>query len=277
MLQNIQCSTPLNPLLKKRIAYYYFIKEDNLKEPLAFKYYPHYYSTLNFYKNAQLDLKNRTRLIEATQENVIQCIYSNNIKEPKRTIINGALNVIGIVFQPLGFNYFFPKQFHTGPQEYQLEMPNPKWSKQINAIYSATSIAVKTQLLDQLLAAKYMDLETPLLQRAIDYIIERKGAIELLALSQQFCVSRRTMLRYFKQYLGCSFSDFKAVVKFRFAFQEGVKGNDKLSALAYEHNYYDQSDFNKHFKAKTNETPKKMMATVTKVSEELLWKLEPAV
>ena len=43
-LAKIQHKTPLQPTLKKHIAYYYFLKETQPITPTEFWHYPHYYT-----------------------------------------------------------------------------------------------------------------------------------------------------------------------------------------------------------------------------------------
>jgi AraC-like DNA-binding protein len=128
--------------------------------------------------------------------------------------------------------------------------------------------------LDVLFESLYRDFDAPIVEKSVEIIIKRKGDIYLNELAEVLNISRRTILRNFKAHLNCSFQDFKNVVKFRKAIEHNNQKStyNKLSDLAYDLNYYDQSDLIKTFKSMTNETPKRMLAAISPLSNKLIWK-----
>lgn len=90
----------------------------------------------------------------------------------------------------------------------------------------------------------------------IDSIIENKKLIKVDELAEQFNITKRTLQRMFKRYVGVS---PKWVIK-RYRLHE-VAGklaeneNPDLSQLAVELGYYDQSHFIKDFRAIVGESP----------------------
>lgn len=266
---------PSTPKLKKHIAYYYFLKGGNQKTPVEFSYYPHYYSTLNFFKHGEIVIKGATRYVFHNKQKAYTSVFSRNTKSVKSSLLEGPYNVIGVVFKPLGINHFVIQKLHNQFQEYIFEALGITLHTYLDNIFDKAVFSQKAQLLDEFFSHNYNEFKAPILKDAVAKILACKGDINLTELSAFCDVNRRTLLRHFKDHLGYSFRDFKAVVKFRTALNQGIqKGQlNKLSDLAYDANYYDQSDFIKQFKVKSKETPKQMLKTVTQVTDQLLWKI----
>ena len=95
-------------------------------------------------------------------------------------------------------------------------------------------------------------------------------------IENQVNLSRRTILRQFKKYLHCSFEDYKNTVRFRLAIENFSDNNENTSNLIADIAYYDQSDFIKHFKTLTGESPKKLLKEITNNPEYInyFWKLK---
>lgn len=271
--REVHTSIPKNSVVKQHIAYYYFMQTADVHEPFEFSYYPHYYSTLNFFRHAHIELINGVRHVYSAKENNNLCIYSRNVKTVNKSVLKGEFNSIGVSFHPLGFHHFFPNQVDLSTQEYMIQHAGKEFDAYLHRIFMADSISDKTHLLDTLFEANYKKYEASLLKKAIAVIMNCEGEIEVQELCRHLGTNRRTLLRHFKQHLGYSIREFKAVVKFRVALREGVKHTAQSSSMAFDHNYYDQSAFIKYFKAKTSDTPKKLLPSLTQVSAQLIWKL----
>ena len=84
-------------------------------------------------------------------------------------------------------------------------------------------------------------------------------------------ISRKTVLRLFRQHLDMSPTEYKSILKFRKsleAFQE-ENHDGQMTQLAYEGAYYDQADFNNHFKEKTVLTLKQLFAELNDIKKGL--------
>lgn len=152
------------------------------------------------------------------------------------------------------------------------QSPENQLKSNLDEIFKTDSIADRVKLLDVFFEKVLQDFKAPVLEKAIEILIKRKGNIGLAELETHLNTSRRNLLRHFKLYLGCSFRDFKSVLKFRIALEHGTQGTKKMSDIAYDSNYFDQSDLIKGFKSKTNETPKNLLKDITPLTKKLLWK-----
>lgn len=261
-LPDIKTHSPVDPKINRYIDYYYFLDSQSKKECFEFLHYPHFKSTLVIFKNAEINVKENVNYISSSHENNYRCIYNNNVSRVHKEIVVGPYNIVGIVFNPLGFNYF---------QGINAQDPVGLFKSYLDEIFASDSIASRLELLDDFFGKMLQDFKAPVLEKAIELLMNRKGNIDLSELEILLDTNRRSILRYFKLHLGCSFRDFKTVLKFRIALKQGVLGTKKLSDLAYDSNYFDQSDLIKGFKSKSNETPGKLLKKITPVTEKLLW------
>lgn len=274
-LPDIQTVEPLDPQVKRHIAYYFFLKETDQSVNLEFWHYPHYHSTLLFCKNGEVIVKDDTRFILPTNVPQYSFFFNNNMRDAKREIVKGAFDLLGIVFKPLGINYFLGQSGGGLELDKLIENFGHTIKQEISQIFDAKDLSDKARHLDALCRIRYQALPTQIIEKVVAQVLRLNGDIELTQLSADLKTSRRSLLRYFKQYLGCTFREFKAVVKFRTALEQGVEaeGTNKLTELAYHAGYYDQSDLIKNFRVMTNGTPKKLFKEIVKMEDEFLWKI----
>ena len=91
---------------------------------------------------------------------------------------------------------------------------------------------------------------------AISQLIQSKGNISLKALQQNIKLSERSLERKFKESVGISPKLFSRIIRFQESLNQLRKSNyDKLSDIAYENDYADQSHFIKVFKEFTGFSP----------------------
>jgi len=258
---------PVSSKLKKHIAYYYCLTEKDEKSHFNFSHYPHYQTSLVFFKNAEFVEDKNVRHITCINEDNLKCIFNNNLIGARKEVVSGRFNIIGIVFHPLGAKHFL-KINSTDAEDF--------YKDDLNEVFTLRDMSNRVSKLDEMFEKSYQDFDQPILKHVVDIILDRKGNIYLDELTEILNISRRTIHRKFKSHLNCSFQDFKSIVKFRKTLEHGVQKTQpgKLSDLAYDFDYYDQSDLVKVFKSKTEETPKKMLADITLMSDKLIWKLK---
>jgi AraC-like DNA-binding protein len=91
---------------------------------------------------------------------------------------------------------------------------------------------------------------------ALTQIAYSKGNISLKALQETLRLSERTLERKFKQIIGISPKLFTRIYRFQVSLNQLRKNNyDKLSDIAYENDYADQSHFIRAFKEFTGLSP----------------------
>lgn len=98
--------------------------------------------------------------------------------------------------------------------------------------------------------------EDEAIQYVLRRIVQTKGSIPLKELHAMAHLSERTFERKFKQYVGVPPKLFSRIVRFQASFQQMNNNDyDKLSDLAFNHEYADQSHFIRAFKEFTGYSP----------------------
>lgn len=93
-------------------------------------------------------------------------------------------------------------------------------------------------------------------QRAVEWMLDAKETDSITELLKELKITERTLQRSFKKYVGISPNQFRRFSQFQSAFQHLRSMNyKKLSDIAYEHGYADQSHFGRTFREFIELTP----------------------
>lgn len=111
--------------------------------------------------------------------------------------------------------------------------------------------------------------------KAIDYalsaILQSKGMIELKSVQQQLQLSERSFERRFKEQTGISPKLFCRICCFQASLQQFKnQGYTRLSDIAFEQGYADQSHFIRSFKEFSGLSPKQYQQKTVEIAENLL-------
>ncbi len=106
------------------------------------------------------------------------------------------------------------------------------------------------------------------MQHALSRILQTKGSIALPELRDTLQLSERSFERRFKQYVGISPKLFSRITRFQASLSQ-LKNNqfDKLSDIAFEHDYADQSHFIRTFKEFAGCSPFHFQKNATKLAD----------
>lgn len=98
-------------------------------------------------------------------------------------------------------------------------------------------------------AEKNQERRDSMIQYAVSAIAGSKGNVALKGLQIELQLSERTFERKFKEYIGISPKLFSRICRFQSSLQQ-LRANDfsKLSDIAFDHEYADQSHFIRTFK-----------------------------
>lgn len=266
---------PKDKLVKKYISYYYFHKSSNDDFQQDFIYYPHYCNAITIYKDARVAWDD-WRSFATSGPTPLTTLYSRNYDRCIQVSLRGHIDKIGIVFKPLGLNHFVSSPLSLLSTQVVTAFSHfgAAFESSLNRVYMLKSNDEKIGLLDRFFVNHYTSFSEIRLEKAIEQILKTNGAIECQQLAEDLSCSRKTLLRLFKKHLICTPSVFKSLVRFRNTlnyYQEQYK-KPSLTQLAYEHQYYDQADFIRHFKAVTGETPKLLFSKIKNLgSQDTYW------
>ena len=269
---------PISKKLQKYIAYYYFHSKDS-GEPIRFIYHPHIRKALTIYKNSRIEFDG----IKSTTipDNSVKYFsaYANMECQSRHVEIQTPFKKIGIAFEPLGIHNFVegPLSLHIkGDKDLHFRYFENSMEEVLNAVHLEKNLDSRVELLDEYFLQKYNGFENSVLERAIFLLTSSDKKYFVRELAEEIGVTRKTLLRHFKNHLSVSVKDYIDIVQFRKAIDtyKTFKEKPALSRVAYSNDYYDQSEFIKHFKKITNYNPKKFFnSIVTFGDEDTYWTL----
>lgn len=113
-------------------------------------------------------------------------------------------------------------------------------------------------VITELLCAKVrsMTVQNDLIKEAIQLILNSHGTVSVRKITEQLNVSERSLQRLFKAEAGISPKKFSKIVQFQASLDQLSKEEySKLSQIAYEKGFADQSHFIRMFRQYTGNTP----------------------
>ncbi|WP_350290374.1 helix-turn-helix domain-containing protein [uncultured Croceitalea sp.] len=262
---------PKDKDLLKCIAYYYFheSKDEHFSKDIV--YHPHYLVALNVYSKVKIQWNENGKTYLPIKSDAKEVILTINNKTSKEVRLRGAFNKIGVVFNPLGINHFinYPlNKLVENNRASNFDYFGDDFLNTSRLVFNEPSLVGKGNLLDSFFKNYFKEFEDKRVTKAIDLIFNSSKMPKTQELADCLDISRKTLLRLFKMHLCFSVEEFKSVVKFRRAllsYEEAIN-KPELSHVAYDNEYYDQSDFINHFKSITGLNPSKFFSSINNIS-----------
>lgn len=269
---------PKSERIRKLIRYYYFHKSDSPSLDKTIIYYPHLVTGINIYRNSKIIWDENGRTYVPTKQKEPTITLTINHTKSKIVRMRGAFNKIGIVLNPLGINHFISQnlsELYEG-RITDFGVFSPDIVELSNIIYHSDDSETNRDLLDDFFELRYVGFDDTRLIKAISLLNDTEVLPKTSELAANVGVSRETLLRLFKKHLCCSVEQYKALIRFRKAldvYQKSI-GQIKLTQVAATSEYYDQSDFIRHFKTVTGFNPKPFFSNLRHISsEDTYWTL----
>lgn len=189
--------------------------------------------------------------------------------------IEGSFGTVGIYFHPHAINALFrltPGELTDSCMEADL-LADRRQLHLSEQLANAPSAAHQVDLLITFLSArahKTNKLQDDTIHDAVMQIIRWKGNIPLKQLQEKLKLSERTFERKVKQQIGISPKLFSRICRFQSSLKQ-LKNSEyqKLSDIAFEHNYADQSHFIRSFKEFAGVSPHQYHKQLHEVVENL--------
>lgn len=275
-----QSFKPTDSRLHRYIAYYYFHYCDDDNSVIEFEFYPNYQHAITIYEGSDFSLMNNQAIVKPLPNKILSTpLYSINIKSKVGVSIFGKFNKIGIVFHPLGINAFIQSNLDEVISEYfqHVNFLGNDFTEEFKSVYELSSFEEKVLQLDKILVDKFVGFNIPIIEDAVQLILESNGFIKVEELSNKLNVNRKTLLRLFKKHLFSSIEDYKKMVMFRKAmiYAKGNPEDVNLTDIALFSMYYDQAHFIKHFKSITSFTPNFLLGKINDLgTEKTFWRIK---
>ncbi|MBC9795662.1 helix-turn-helix domain-containing protein [Sinomicrobium weinanense] len=263
--------------LHKYIAYYYFhsIPEKGLQRKIVF--YPNYLLALTVYQASMLKFDQNTATSQPVNSDYFHHYYGGIRREFRGSIMNSPFEKIGIVFQPLGLQYF--SDVPIGPfiprgTDLSFSYFRKKMQGTLKKVFKTGDLNAKVGFLDDFFTSQLCVFDNKLLINSVELIINTEQNKKVKEVAESMKTSSKTLNREFKKHMNCTVKDYLEVVQFRKAFNHYLSGNGEknLTELAMEFDYYDQSEFINKFRKLTGINPKKLFSSVENFGgEKLYW------
>ncbi|WP_411030561.1 helix-turn-helix domain-containing protein [Spongiimicrobium sp. 3-5] len=273
MVEEFTSIKPKTSLLSHVIDYYYFHNVTNDDKEYTVIYYPHYNTVINFYKNAEVRWNDEGRTIKSVNTKCIKCFYTSNHNVSRSVTLIGSNYKIGIVFKPLGLNHFIDCNLNKISKDVitPFQYFGASFTELGNKLYDETDIDKKCALLDAYFTDRYIGFKDRDFEKLIKKMVYDKSDFLVNDAAQKLEINRKTLLRKFQRHLLTTPSKFKVLLKFRNALHQ-YDSRSKLTHIAYDSNYYDQSTFIKNYKTLVGLSPKKLFSTITNIGKNsTLW------
>lgn len=187
----------------------------------------------------------------------------------------GTFGTIGVFFYPNAVKTIFGLNAHELTDEcVDLQALSNKESV---ALYSQITDAVSTaghvEILSAYLFSRILANKAatdPGMQHAVSQIVQSRGSVSLKQLQEQLYLTERSFERKFKQWVGISPKLFARICRFQSGLHQLRRNNfEKLSDIAYEHDYADHSHYIRAFKEFAGASPNQFQKKINEVGENL--------
>jgi AraC-like DNA-binding protein len=187
-------------------------------------------------------------------------LYGQNV-QPFQLRVSGELLVIAYFLHPYLLKYFFG--FNAREiKDLCIDLSALRPAKSLNLVeqlVNAPVLSIRLQLMDDYirkLAAASQGQDDKSIIWSTREIVKSRGLVSLKTLQNELCVTERTFQRLFESHIGVAPKLFRKICQFTAAFDQLSMGQyKKLSDIAYDHGYSDQSHFIRVFKEFTLLTP----------------------
>jgi AraC-like DNA-binding protein len=202
----------------------------------------------------------KTEKVEAGNENILQLtLFGKSIPE-EYLYINENTTVIIYFFKPFALTSMFnisATELLKSPIDLS-DWNAHKTNALKTQLFYADSTTRKIEILDNLLIHQLQDQkkECAVIKLATDEMMINTSKDVLAELIKKLDLNERTFQRIFKKYVGVTASQYRRICQFQVSFtQVREKNFDKLTDVAYDNGFADQSHFIRSFKEFTQITP----------------------
>ena len=183
---------------------------------------------------------------------------------PESLTLGEGFTLIAYFFKPYTLISLFGVQAHEltdNPIDLNLLFPQKTRTLQkslLNAGTTAEMIGILNDFIFSLITKS--TTECPLIKYATTKIAENPSKESLALIQKELHITERTFQRMFERNIGVAPNLYRRICQFNSAFiQLNNKREHKLSDIAFQHGYADQSHYIRSFKEFTNITPKEYL------------------
>ena len=215
---------------------------------------------LPIFTNGMSALFCKTEKDQSGNENIFQlALFGKSIPED-HCVVNTNETIIIYFFKPFALASMFnlaAAKLLTSPIDLGNWHAHKANALKTQLIY-ASSTSRKVEVLDNLLIQQlqHHERECEIIKHATDQIMLDPGTEILSEMLSKLDLNERTFQRIFKKYVGVTPNQYRRICQFQVSFDQlRGKGFNKLTDIAYDNGFADQSHFIRSFKEFTQITP----------------------
>lgn len=270
---NVKTYFPNHPLLRKHIAFYYFLKTDEQDFNRKYYAFPALMTPLNIHQNISSAITDDAINISGNQDQNNVLIVQGMRKRPLLIELAGKLDKVTILFKPLGLNQFIKRSFlQVAPDHSQVfdEWDSePDFNHFLETFYKVSDLEQRVAILESFLLSVYKPLQQDLrFEEAITALTDFSNEISVEEIVKKSNMHIRTFDRMFKTHLGISPSAFRKTARFRHSLDNKLISHElkRLVDIGYESNFYDQAYFINVYKQITGANPKSFFKNISQLA-----------
>jgi AraC-like DNA-binding protein len=268
---------PSHPLLKNIIQYFIIFNSEN-ETNIHYSTFPNTNICISIYKQNKIIIEESPngKHFLAVQGNSVYTSYLSGFHNSKFNVnINDtSLDEVCIIFHPAALRLFSKVSYEELIQsDKAFQLIFPKYAGDfIKKLFEEKVHSKRVSMLETIILKSihqdYLKNKT----KEILYLINQNGDLKVSSLAKKIKMNESTLYRLFMNQIGQSPKSYLKTVRFRKALNEILHyDNEKLTTIAYQNNYNDQSHFIKDFKEITGESPNQLRNKTSIQQEELAW------
>jgi AraC-like DNA-binding protein len=249
--------TPINPVLKKLVKFYWTLKSKK-ETAICGKLIP--MNNIDLIINLSAPIKYRS----ANKEECFKDSHFIGIQDSFMIVEQeGILDVFGISFSPAGFYPVIKEPLSKFANKIVLiDQIIPAFKNIAKEMADVESNKERVAIIEELLinVIDFKLLPNKNYDSLINDFLTHGETLNIKDYCKNHFYNQRTVERFFKKYIGITPKTFLMNTKFQKSIKSLRMGNvNSMAQLGYEFNYYDQTHFINSFKSFMGKTPAKQL------------------
>lgn len=274
----IKVIAPVSKTLSKYIEYYYIFTNEE-QTTLSYVAFPHVNTCISLFKGVGIQRKDLSLRIFSNEDfkNEVSVEITGKYTHPFFVNYQGDFDEIAIIFNPLGVNHFLQDDLIEYAPAFSQALPLPQWHALAKNLFLETELDNRIEVLESFLLENLSTIDDFIVRKAMILLEDFEKDYSVQDVADLCGLTIKSLQRNFNRLLTCTPSEYKRILKFRYSIsKDALQGEiKKLTEIALESNYYDQSYFIREYKKLTGKSPKAFFKRISKLEDDkIIWEVK---